>query len=106
FDTWRKIRDVDGSEGWVHQNLLSGKRAGIAAPGRSDIQLPLLSRKGDESGIRAYLGSGFRVEINTCDGTWCEVSASVRVADGHGPTYSGYLAQSDLWGVYAGEEFN
>src|SRR5262245_17299828 len=29
FDTWRKIRDFDGSEGWVHQNLLSGNRAGL-----------------------------------------------------------------------------
>src|SRR5690606_20036163 len=36
FDTWRKIRDVDGAEGWVHQNLLSGKRAGIAAPWRDE----------------------------------------------------------------------
>ena len=29
FDTWRKVRDADGSEGWIHQNLLSGKRAGV-----------------------------------------------------------------------------
>jgi SH3-like domain-containing protein len=28
FDTWRKIRDVDGTEGWIHQNLLTGTRAG------------------------------------------------------------------------------
>ena len=28
FDVWRKIRDVDGSIGWVHQSMLSGTRAG------------------------------------------------------------------------------
>ena len=26
FDTWRKIRDPDGTEGWVHQSMLSGRR--------------------------------------------------------------------------------
>ena len=27
FDTWRRIRDWEGTEGWVHQSMLSGKRA-------------------------------------------------------------------------------
>ena len=26
FDHWRKIRDADGAEGWVHRSLLSGPR--------------------------------------------------------------------------------
>ena len=101
FDTWRKIRDVDGAEGWVHQNMLSGKRAGIAAPWRRDEQIPLLSRRGDANGVRAYLGPGFRVDIAGCDGAWCEVSATAAST-----TYSGYLAQSELWGVYQGEAFD
>src|SRR5512147_2561435 len=29
FDTWRRIRDRDGTVGWVQQNLLSGKRTGL-----------------------------------------------------------------------------
>jgi SH3-like domain-containing protein len=101
FDTWRKIRDVDGAEGWVHQNLLSGKRAGIAAPWRRDEQIPLLSSRGDASGVRAWLGPGFRVEIDGCDGAWCEVSATAS-----SKTYSGYLSQAEIWGVYQGEEFD
>src|SRR5690606_21222960 len=101
FDTWRKIRDVDGSEGWVHQNLLSGKRAGIAAPWRQGEQIPLLSQKGATDRVRAYLGPGFRVEIKRCDGAWCEVSAAAQNA-----TYSGFLPQSELWGVYQGEAFD
>lgn len=105
FDTWRKIRDVDGSEGWVHQNLLSGKRAGIAAPWRSEGQVALLSRKGDESGVRAWLGPGFRVEISRCDGAWCEVSATAPGAE-HASTYTGYLPQGEIWGVYQGESFD
>lgn len=101
FDTWRKIRDVDGAEGWIHQNMLSGKRAGIAAPWRKNEQIPLLARRGDQNGVRAYLGPGFRVEIDGCDGAWCEVSATAAST-----TYSGYLAQSELWGVYQGEAFD
>lgn len=26
FDNWRKVRDFDGEEGWIHSSLLSGKR--------------------------------------------------------------------------------
>ena len=26
FENWRKIRDCDGVEGWVHQHMLSGRR--------------------------------------------------------------------------------
>src|SRR3989338_5933265 len=29
FDTWRKIRDIDRAEGWVHQSMLCSKRRGI-----------------------------------------------------------------------------
>ena len=43
FDTWRKIRDLDGSEGWVHQNLLSGARAGYVAPQSSGENFPIHS---------------------------------------------------------------
>lgn len=24
FDFWRKVRDIDGQEGWIHKNLLAG----------------------------------------------------------------------------------
>src|SRR4029453_16249428 len=29
FDTWRRIRDRDGTVGWVQQNLLSGRRTAL-----------------------------------------------------------------------------
>jgi SH3-like domain-containing protein len=106
FDTWRKIRDVDGQEGWVHQNMLSGNRAGIAMTSATDTQLPLLARAGDNNGVRAYLGSGFRVDISKCDGSWCEVSATTHPKAGSAATYQGYLQQSQLWGVYPNEEFD
>lgn len=105
FDTWRKIRDFDGSEGWVHQNLLSGKRAGLVRPDGSE-QVALLAGPSADSGVRAYLSPGFHVDISECDGAWCEVSATDHPENGRPAVYSGYLPQADLWGVYENEQFD
>ena len=102
FDTWRKIRDVDGEEGWIHQNLLTGTRVGYVTPLIANGEIPLLASQSDESGIRARLGAGLKVTISECDGAWCQVSAS-----GQGSSvYSGYLHQEELWGVYPDEVFD
>ena len=29
FENWRRIRDSDGTEGWVYHSLLSGRRTGM-----------------------------------------------------------------------------
>ena len=99
FDIWRKIRDFDGSEGWVQQNLLSGSRGGLIAPWKKDGEVPLLAGATDGAGVRAYLGPGFKVDVKRCDGTWCQVDAN------SGVTYTGYVKETDLWGVYQGEVF-
>ncbi|MHA6689503.1 SH3 domain-containing protein [Devosia sp. A449] len=105
FDTWRKIRDVDGAEGWIHQNLLTGTRAGYVTPLLANGEIPLRSGQSDEAGIRARLGPGLKVTIKECDGIWCEVSATA--PDGQrAATYSGYLHQEELWGVYPDEAFD
>jgi SH3-like domain-containing protein len=106
FDTWRKIRDIDGTEGWVHQSMLIGRRAGIVAPWSTDPQIPLLTGRSAEGGVRAYLPPGFKVDISECDGNWCEVSATDHPAGGRTATYQGYVPQGDLWGVYQGENFD
>ncbi len=102
FDTWRKIRDVDGEEGWIHQNLLTGTRVGYVTPLIANGEIPLLASQSDEAGVRARLGAGLKVTISECDGAWCQVSAS-----GQGSSvYSGYLHQEELWGVYPDEVFD
>jgi SH3-like domain-containing protein len=106
FDTWRKIRDADGSEGWVHQNLLSGRRAGVTRePGGAD-RIALRSGRDEQAGVRAYVGPGFPVEISGCDGTWCQVTATDHPGQGRSAAYSGFLRQDLLWGVYKDERFD
>jgi len=105
FDTWRKIRDVDGSEGWLHQNLLQGKRAGLVAPGSKE---PVALRRdpNDDAGVRAWLTPSFRVDIKECDGKWCKVIATTHPVTGGPQTFDGFLHQDDLWGVYKDEAFD
>ncbi len=105
FDIWRKVRDFDGSEGWIQQNLLSGSRTGLVAPWKKDTEVALLANTSDDAAVRAYLGSGFRVDIKRCDGAWCQVDATAQGTNGPGTTYSGFLRQADLWGAYEGEKF-
>lgn len=105
FDTWRKIRDVDGSEGWVHQNLLSGRRAGITTSEASAERIGLLAGRAEDAAVRAWVSPGFPVEIGRCDGAWCEVVATDHPENGRPRQYSGYLRQEMLWGVYRGETF-
>ncbi len=105
FDTWRKIRDVDGTEGWVHQNLLSGVRAGYATPLMANGEIALRASQSDDAAPRARLGAGYKVTIKQCDGTWCEVTATHQEQN-RSSTYSGYLRQEELWGVYPDEVFD
>jgi SH3-like domain-containing protein len=107
FDTWRKIRDVDGSEGWLHQNLLQGSRAGFVGPWLPPgEQVALRQSRSEDAGVRAWLTPNLRVEIADCDGTWCEVSATSHPKEGSPRTYRGFIEEIDLWGVYKDEKFD
>jgi SH3-like domain-containing protein len=97
FETWRRVRDSEGAEGWILQNMLSGKRNVLIAPWRKDQFTVLQSGASNKSGVVANLSAGAMGEIKSCDGTWCNVNLS---------GYSGYVEQSMLWGAYPGEVVN
>jgi SH3-like domain-containing protein len=105
FDVWRKIRDQDGSTGWVHQNMLTGTRAGYVAQD-AGAKVALKSGAGDGTGVVAWVGPGFPVKISSCENGWCAVVATDHPADGKPSNYNGYLPETDLWGVYKGESFD
>lgn len=106
FDVWRKIRDVDGSEGWVHQNMLSGNRAGYVLPESNVERVALRTAATDEAGVSAWVGPGFPVKIQSCEAGWCSVVAVDHAGGRASGTYSGYVPEGDLWGVYRGESFD
>ncbi len=96
FDTWRKIRDSEGAEGWIFHSLLSGKRTALVAPWEKGG--PFAARRSDsaQAAIVAYLEPGVVVDLEECNGSWCQLSVK---------GYEGWLEQERLWGVYPDEVF-
>lgn len=93
-ETWRKIRDSEGAEGWVLHSLLSGRRTALVAPWKKDTLLPLRSTDSDNASIVANLQPGVLGNVKRCDGEWCRI---------FGDGFDGYLEETSLWGVYPGE---
>jgi len=96
YDTWRRVRDSDGLEGWINQSLLSGKRTGITAPWQrgKEAEIRLLEAPDADASTVAVIEPGVIGKINQCNGDWCEMSF-----DGH----IGWISQAQVWGAYPGE---
>jgi SH3-like domain-containing protein len=93
-DNWRRIRDWEGSEGWVYHSLLSGRRTVVVKPKDEKDLVPLFD-KGDNVGeIIARVQSGVLASVKRCNGSWCRIS---------GPHFDGWVVQEQLWGVYPNE---
>ncbi len=103
FDTWRKIRDVDGDEGWVHQSLLIGNRAGFATPLVANGEVVMRAGRAADASVRARLAAGVKVSISACEENWCQVTATQAGGKGN---YTGWVQQEELWGVYPDESFD
>lgn len=91
FETWRKIRDSEGSEGWVLHSLLSGRRTALVAPWKKEPQMLYAA---DHATPVAKLGPGVIGNLRGCDGKWCRLASK---------EFDGYMQQENLWGVYPGE---
>lgn len=94
FENWRRIRDSEGAEGWVLQNLLSGKRTALIAPWSKQTTLPLYSRADLKATANAMLQPGVLANIKSCSANWCRIN---------GDGFDGWIQESYLWGAYPGE---
>ncbi len=90
YDTWRKIRDVEGAEGWVHRAMLTSRRS-ILVKGE---EVTLRQSPSEQSPAVARLSDGIVATIETCDMTWCRVSTS---------GYLGWVQRRAVWGLYEAE---
>jgi SH3-like domain-containing protein len=96
FETWRRIRDWEGAEGWVYHSLLSGRRTGMVTAKSKDDLVPLYDRADKTSPVIAMLQAGVLGSVTRCQGGWCEL---------HGEGYDGWIEQDRLWGVYPNEVY-
>jgi SH3-like domain-containing protein len=93
-DNWRRIRDWEGSEGWVYHAMLSGRRTALVTAKVKDGLIPLFSAAGDNSPVVARLQPGVSAVVRRCTGKWCQIN---------GAGFDGWMAQERLWGVYPNE---
>jgi SH3-like domain-containing protein len=100
FESWREVRDSEGTTGWVLQSLLSGRRTALVAPwelkksGGAPAQIPIHNSDSENARTVVMVEAGVIANVHVCDGRWCQVSIE---------GYRGYLPQKQLWGVYEGE---
>lgn len=90
FEAWRKIRDPQGTEGWVHQRMVTGTRNVVVTGdvrtlrADPDAAAPAVARA--EPGVIAHLLD--------CRDTWCRLELQ---------GMKGWLKRSEVWGVYPTE---
>lgn len=94
YKTWRKVRDWEGAQGWVHQTMLNAKRSFIVTGATRTIttQADLNARP------VARMQAGVVGLLLACPSAseFCRVEV-----DG----FEGWLPRTDFWGVIKGETF-
>ncbi len=90
YETWRKIRDWEGTEGWVHQALLAGRRAVVVYPNDAVLR----AEPDAISSPVARLQSGVIAKPESCGTDWCLLSMG---------KIRGWISKHNLWGIYPAE---
>jgi len=91
YETWRRVRDPDGTIGWVSQTMLSDIRTVlVTGKGRADIRdAPYAA-----GAVIARADPGVVARLRACKPRFCEISAS---------GLKGWIDRTRIWGVDAGE---
>jgi SH3-like domain-containing protein len=85
FANWRRVRDRDGAEGWVHYTLLSGVRTVLI-----DVEMAALrARPAADAPIRAWAEWGVVARLGDCVPDWCRITAERQ---------RGWVSRAEIWG--------
>lgn len=90
FENWRRVREADGTAGWIHRALLSGKRSALVLPPERVFR----RAPKDNAGAHFRAAPWVLVYLLSCDGTWCHTEQGETKA---------WVRQNGLWGVYPNE---
>jgi len=108
FENWRKIKDMAGDEGWVHQSLLTGSRSVIVRPqaggdgasGSVDMDsdmTPLREKPDLQARMSARLEPNVIASLDRCEKGWCRVETG---------GFRGWVQRNLLWGIYESEQID
>lgn len=94
YDNWRKVRTHDGTEGWIHYQLLDGQRMGLVKGGQA-----ALYRRQDltEAAVVAIAEPGVILRLRQCGPVWCRAEVG---------GFKGWITRQNLFGIYPAEEFD
>lgn len=81
---WRKIRDLDGDEGWLHKSTLENVPTVMVSAKEAKL------RKTPGGAVVWYLERGYAMRVFSIRGDWIEVSDLAGV--------SGWIHKSVVWG--------
>ncbi|MDR0406675.1 MAG: hypothetical protein LBH38_01125 [Holosporales bacterium] len=84
--TWRKIRDSEGAEGWVHQNMIANRRT-ILVVGQTRS---LMKKPKADASIVAHIEPDVCARLLEIYGDWVRIKA-----DG----FTGWLLRAHIWGI-------
>jgi SH3-like domain-containing protein len=93
YDVWRKVRDAEGTTGWVHASMIAERRTVEVTAAK-----PVPVRRSDDlrSPILALAQKGVVAKLEACEADACEIEA--------GDT-QGWIEKKNIWGVRVGEIF-
>ena len=92
FDIWRKVRDWQGTEGWVHERMITGNRNVVVTGGLRTLH----SGPDDASAAVARAEPGVVAHLLECgSGDWCRIEAQ---------GIKGWLKRDEMWGVFPNEK--
>jgi SH3-like domain-containing protein len=90
FDHWRRVRDWEGTEGWVHEKMITQRREVIVTGG-----VRVLRQAPDPNAAPiARAEAGVMAKLDECRGEWCRIVAA---------DVTGWVRRADIWGVYPSE---
>lgn len=92
FEAWRKIRDWQGTEGWVHQSMLSGRRMMVVMGAVRSLR----NSDADSADSLAVVEAGVLGRILQCprNRDFCRIEVNQN---------QGWMRRDEIWGVYKGE---
>lgn len=89
-DVWRRVRDSDGTEGWVHERMLTSRRSVVV----TGAPRTLRSAPDPAAAAVARAEPGVVARLIACKGPWCQVETQ---------SIKGWLPRAEMWGVYPDE---
>lgn len=93
FAHWRKIRDYEGTVGWVHKGIVDGKRSVLIMDKPQNLYAkPDITSKQVMRAAPLVIAA-----LKQCQPDWCQVEIQNRKA---------WIRKADIWGVTREETFD